>query len=52
MTEKPSLDEAQYIPLKKKIDFANQQRNDLIDMIDKLFVNKVRKYSRVRRRAK
>ena len=43
----------QYIgKIKRKIDFANQQRNDLIDTVDRLFVDKVNKHSRVRRRAK
>ena len=36
--------------IKKKIDFANQQRNDLIDKIDGLFENKIKKYNKQKKR--
>jgi len=38
--------------IKKKIDFANQQRNDLIDKIDELLEERVKKYTRHKTRAK
>lgn len=38
--------------VKRKIDFANQQRNDLIDKVDELLQGKIRKFSKSKKRAK
>jgi len=38
--------------VKKKIDFANQQRNDLINKIDELLENKLTKYTKSKKSKK